>query len=149
MIQRFQPSVDQSESECCSTGRRGADRRRSLWNAKIASSPPTVSYDAVVASHPSNAEEAEKGILRWLDKIVSSPSDYPGKGTESQDEFGFCFVEGVPPTPQATEALIQRISHIRETHCKCTAGLYGMICSEVRRRVLGLHLGHVPRRPRI
>lgn len=76
-------------------------RERSLWNAKIAVNPPTVSYDAVVATSASDAEEAERGVLRWLEKI---------------DEFGFCFVEGVPPTPEATEALIRRISHIRQTH---------------------------------
>jgi trimethyllysine dioxygenase len=30
--------------------------------------------------------------------------------------YGFCFVKGIPPTPEATEALIRRISFIRETH---------------------------------
>jgi trimethyllysine dioxygenase len=35
-----------------------------------------------------------------------------------QHEFGFCFVTGVPPTPEDTEALIRRIGNIRETHCE-------------------------------
>jgi hypothetical protein len=36
----------------------------------------------------------------------------------SQHEFGFCFVSGVPTTPEDTEALIRRIGNIRETHCR-------------------------------
>ena len=33
-----------------------------------------------------------------------------------QEEYGFAFVAGVPPTPEATEALVRRIAFIRETH---------------------------------
>lgn len=33
-----------------------------------------------------------------------------------QEQFGFCFVTGVPPTPEDTEALVRRIAFIRETH---------------------------------
>lgn len=33
-----------------------------------------------------------------------------------QDIYGFCFVTGVPATPEATEALVRRIAFIRETH---------------------------------
>lgn len=33
-----------------------------------------------------------------------------------QDVYGFCFIEGIPHTPEATEALIRRIAFIRETH---------------------------------
>ena len=35
-----------------------------------------------------------------------------------QDQFGFCFVLGVPATPEATEELSKRISFIRETQCR-------------------------------
>jgi len=35
-----------------------------------------------------------------------------------QDQFGFSFVSGVPPTPEATERLVERIGFIRETQCK-------------------------------
>lgn len=36
---------------------------------------------------------------------------------DPKDQFGFCFVEGVPVTPEDTEALIRRIAFIRETQC--------------------------------
>jgi len=35
-----------------------------------------------------------------------------------QDALGFCFVSGVPATPEATEQLANRIAFIRETHCE-------------------------------
>jgi len=35
-----------------------------------------------------------------------------------QDQFGFSFISGVPPTPEATERLVERIGFIRETQCK-------------------------------
>jgi len=37
-----------------------------------------------------------------------------------QRRFGFCFVNNTPPTPKATEDLLNRIGPIRNTH-------YGMI----------------------
>lgn len=74
--------------------------RRTLWNASIAKSPPTVTYQSVMPEHVGETE-AEMGVLTWLDKV---------------HEYGFCNVTGVPATPEATETLIRRISHIRETH---------------------------------
>ncbi|EKD03941.1 hypothetical protein A1Q2_01765 [Trichosporon asahii var. asahii CBS 8904] len=69
-----------------------------LWGASIASNPPTVTYASVM---PETAgEDAERGVLQWLNKV-----------------YGFCFVTGVPVTPEATEDLIRRMSFIRETHC--------------------------------
>ncbi|KAG8733325.1 hypothetical protein FRC10_000295 [Ceratobasidium sp. 414] len=55
--------------------------------------------------HQLLAQQAEvikddAGVLKWLQKI---------------DEFGVCFVEGVPHTPEVTEALTRRIAFIRET----------------------------------
>jgi hypothetical protein len=35
----------------------------------------------------------------------------------SQDTFGFCFVEGIEATPEATESFIKRMANIRETQC--------------------------------
>ncbi|KZV64432.1 Trimethyllysine dioxygenase [Peniophora sp. CONT] len=64
-----------------------------LWGSKIAQSPPTVAYDEVMAS--------ETGLYKWLSNI---------------DKFGFCFVSGVPPNPEATEELSTRIGFIRTTH---------------------------------
>jgi hypothetical protein len=37
--------------------------------------------------------------------------------TRPQDRFGFCFVAGVPATPEATEALCAQIGFLRETQC--------------------------------
>jgi trimethyllysine dioxygenase len=61
-----------------------------------------VAYEAVM---PESAvkDTAERGVLEWLNKL---------------DEFGFCFVSGVPATTEATEQVIRRMAHIRETHCE-------------------------------
>ncbi|KAG8889332.1 hypothetical protein FRB99_003996, partial [Tulasnella sp. 403] len=63
-----------------------------LWGARIQESPPTVGYDDVM--------QDDMALLKWLKRI---------------DQFGFCFIEGVPPTPEATEGLCRRIAFIRET----------------------------------
>jgi len=34
----------------------------------------------------------------------------------SQREKGFCFVDNMPATPEATEALLEQIGPIRNTH---------------------------------
>ncbi|KAJ5818428.1 Trimethyllysine dioxygenase [Penicillium riverlandense] len=54
---------------------------------------PTVSYEKVMAD--------DKSLLDWLEKIYWR---------------GFCFIEGVPVTPEATKDLIERIAFIRHTH---------------------------------
>ncbi|PFH53122.1 hypothetical protein AMATHDRAFT_1547 [Amanita thiersii Skay4041] len=64
-----------------------------LWGSKIEQSPPTMTYEEVMA-------EDEGGLFKWLSQI---------------DQFGFCFVSGVPTTPEATEELSQRIGFIRQT----------------------------------
>lgn len=66
--------------------------------------------------------EGEKGLLKWLTNIVSAcfvSSNHEGLLTVCvQDQFGFSFISGVPPTPEATEKLAERIGFIRETQCK-------------------------------
>lgn len=37
---------------------------------------------------------------------------------DHQHEFGFCFISGIPATPEDTETLIRRIAPIRNTHCQ-------------------------------
>ncbi|KAK7454519.1 hypothetical protein VKT23_011273 [Stygiomarasmius scandens] len=64
-----------------------------LWGSKIEQSPPTVKYEEVMT-------DEGPGLYKWLQNI---------------DKFGFCFVSGVPPTPEATEKLSERIGFIRET----------------------------------
>jgi len=44
---------------------------------------------------------SEHGVWEWVRRI---------------DEFGFCLVSGVPADPESTEALVRRITFIRETH---------------------------------
>lgn len=44
--------------------------------------------------------EDDQGLFKWLSNI---------------DTFGFSFVNGVPPTPEATEKLVERIGFIRQT----------------------------------
>ncbi|KAJ6612297.1 hypothetical protein B0H10DRAFT_2053133 [Mycena sp. CBHHK59/15] len=64
-----------------------------MWGSKIQSSPPTIAYEEAMA-------EDDSGLFKWLSHV---------------DNFGMCFVSGVPPTPEATEQLSQRIGFIRET----------------------------------
>ncbi|CAE6415961.1 unnamed protein product [Rhizoctonia solani] len=68
---------------------------KTLWGSKIRESPPTVAYQEVMRD--------DTGVYKWLRKI---------------DEFGFCFVSGVPSNPEDTEKLTQRIAFIRDTKCE-------------------------------
>ena len=54
---------------------------------------PTTSYHAITAS--------TTGLAQWLSQIRT---------------YGFSFVSDVPPTPEATESLLNRIAFIRPTH---------------------------------
>ncbi|KAF9526372.1 hypothetical protein CPB83DRAFT_466620 [Crepidotus variabilis] len=64
-----------------------------LWGSKIQKSPPTITYEEVMA-------EDQQGLYKWLLNI---------------HKFGFSFVSGVPATPEATEELAKKIGFIRET----------------------------------
>ncbi|KAJ7116357.1 Trimethyllysine dioxygenase [Mycena epipterygia] len=64
-----------------------------IWSAKIQTSPPTITYQEAMS-------EDDRGLYKWLSHV---------------DRFGMCFISGVPPTPEATEELSQRIGFIRET----------------------------------
>ncbi|KIJ51058.1 hypothetical protein M422DRAFT_245033 [Sphaerobolus stellatus SS14] len=63
-----------------------------FWGSRIQQDPPTVQFEEVMST--------DLGLYKWLDKI---------------DRFGFCFVTGVPVTPEETEKLSRRIGNIRET----------------------------------
>lgn len=95
-----------------------------LWGSGIAQQPPKISWEEVMSEHD------ERGVARWLSKLVSAEegslenlenalsfplaelfSDVP-----LQAQFGFCFVTGVPPTPEDTQRLVEKIAFIRETH---------------------------------
>jgi trimethyllysine dioxygenase len=65
-----------------------------LWEAEdIKHSPPAVDYEAVMAS--------DEGVKEWTLLIR---------------KYGFCYVDNCPPTPEATETLLERIAFIRHTH---------------------------------
>ncbi|GAA5895731.1 uncharacterized protein JCM6883_001605 [Sporobolomyces salmoneus] len=69
------------------------DSGKVFWTYDIAKELPKVTYEEVM--------ESEEGVYEWLKRI---------------DTYGFSFCSGIPPTPEATEALIRRIAFIRETH---------------------------------
>ena len=63
------------------------------WDrAALDNAPPRVEHAAVM--------ETAEGLKDWLEKI---------------ERTGFCFVEGVPPTAEATQALAERVAYIRHT----------------------------------
>lgn len=66
--------------------------RETTWTAGIVNAPPCV---------PNKEIQAGPGIVVLLHKIR---------------EFGFAFVDDMPPTPEATETLLQSIGPIRNTH---------------------------------
>ncbi|CDO76998.1 hypothetical protein BN946_scf184298.g25 [Trametes cinnabarina] len=70
-----------------------AAKHRILWGSKILQDPPTVTHAEAMA-------EDDRGLFKWLSNV---------------DKFGFCFISGVPATPEATEELSRRIGFLRET----------------------------------
>ena len=70
---------------------------RFLWDdTRLTGRIPQVAYEGLMA--PGDAGDA---VLKdWLEKI---------------ERFGFAFVEGVPATPEATQAVARRAAYIRET----------------------------------
>ncbi|HEV8390879.1 MAG TPA: trimethyllysine dioxygenase [Dongiaceae bacterium] len=69
--------------------------RRVLWDAAtIEAQLPTVAHDAVM-----NATD-DAGLKQWLELV---------------ETYGFCIVTGTPATPEATQALMERVTYIRHT----------------------------------
>lgn len=88
--------------------------RKVVWGSTIAKDPPTVTYEEAMT---------DQGLFKWLSKVVSHRyilrrAVTLGLTLSVQDKFGFCFVSGVPATPEDTEKLSERIGFIRETKCK-------------------------------
>ncbi|KAF4626522.1 hypothetical protein G7Y89_g11634 [Cudoniella acicularis] len=63
------------------------------WGAEIAENPPSVHYDEIMAD--------DAGVGRWTSKI---------------HQYGFCYVDGCPISPEKTQELLERIAFIRVTH---------------------------------
>ncbi|MEZ5831784.1 MAG: TauD/TfdA family dioxygenase [Dongiaceae bacterium] len=69
--------------------------RRVLWDAAtVEAQVPTVPHDAVM-----NMAD-ESGLKKWLELV---------------ETYGFCVVTGTPATPEATRALLERVTYIRHT----------------------------------
>lgn len=80
------------------SGRRFAERQSWVdpifWTGEsVKDDPPTVDYEAVMHTN--------EGLLEWLTKIR---------------QYGFCYVENTPVSPEQTEKLLERIAYIRNTH---------------------------------
>ncbi|KAM5342400.1 hypothetical protein ACJ41O_013366 [Fusarium nematophilum] len=71
------------------------DELPKFWDASIENSPPEVSFDAVMS------QSNEGGIASLTRNIWV---------------HGFSFVVDTPPTPEATQALLEKIGPIRTTH---------------------------------
>jgi trimethyllysine dioxygenase len=73
-------------------GREAAPRRQ-LWDrAAMGENFPAMSHADIMSS--------DDGLLRWLSLV---------------DEYGFALASGVPPTSEATKALVTRIGYVRES----------------------------------
>lgn len=72
---------------------RPTEEPQAMWGASIKENMPTIEYDLVMKS--------DEGVGSWLSLI---------------HKFGFAFVANTPPTPEATESLLERIAFIRLTH---------------------------------
>ena len=67
--------------------------RLETWDrAALDNAPPSVGHEAVM--------ESDTGLRQWLEQV---------------ERRGFCFVEGVPATAEATQALAERVAYIRHT----------------------------------
>ncbi|KAA1083448.1 hypothetical protein PGT21_008817 [Puccinia graminis f. sp. tritici] len=71
-----------------------------LWDKAIANRLPSVSFNDLF-SQDQATWKGDLYVLEWLRKI---------------EKYGFCLVDDVPPTPEATADLLKRIAFIRETH---------------------------------
>lgn len=79
-----------------------------VWRADIGALRPSVAFKDM---------EHANGMSSLLQKIVSSTALGTKTFTDTaQRTFGFCLVEGTPATPEATEALLESIGPIRNTH---------------------------------
>jgi trimethyllysine dioxygenase len=58
-----------------------------------------------------------KGLADWMIKTVCPcPTPFKFPPNDYKRLYGFCFVNNTPPTPEATESLLNRIGPIRNTH---------------------------------
>jgi len=96
-VSRFEDSWLRATTELAAQ----ATESRTLWNdARLAQvqggAAPQVEYAALMGS----GAAGDRVLKTWLEQI---------------ERFGFAFVEGVPATPEATQAVAKRAAYIRET----------------------------------
>ncbi|KAL2074612.1 hypothetical protein VTL71DRAFT_8390 [Oculimacula yallundae] len=73
--------------------KQGVEDPYTYWGSSITSNPPSVHYDEIMAD--------DKGVGAWTSKIR---------------QYGFCYVDGCPISPEKTQELLERIAFIRVTH---------------------------------
>ncbi|KAJ3409832.1 hypothetical protein HDV05_004185, partial [Chytridiales sp. JEL 0842] len=78
-------------------------RSLKLWGSELGQNLPVVEYEEVMTT--------EEGVAKWLKNVNTFKTK-----TIDKDTYGIGFVDGVPPTPEATEKLGKRICFIRESH---------------------------------
>ena len=81
-----------------------------MWGSEIEKEPPQVECEGVM--------ESDEGVALWTAKIVRPRrlQRELHKLTSFQYKYGFCFVNNVPVSLEATKSLIERIAFVRETH---------------------------------
>lgn len=92
-------TFDWLHSHTSLSGETAAHKPPLLWNKAILArasspSPPAVEYAAILAKHPPSLKQFYNNI----------------------DQFGFSFINNVPPNPQDSELLCNAIGNIRHTH---------------------------------
>jgi|CXWL01.1.fsa_nt_gi trimethyllysine dioxygenase len=70
----------------------GLQTERLLWDEASLQPTPSVDYDEIMAG--------DAGVAAWLGSVAA---------------HGFCIATGTPTTAAATEALVRRVSYVRET----------------------------------
>ncbi|KAI8821176.1 uncharacterized protein EV422DRAFT_56770 [Fimicolochytrium jonesii] len=89
-----------------------------LWRASdLEREMPTVQYEAVMAD--------DEALKAWLLNI---------------ETYGISFIDGIPSTPEATDALVRRIAFVRETHY----GLTHVIANDMAHGDAAFSGAHLP-----
>ncbi|KAM0714386.1 hypothetical protein Q7P37_010173 [Cladosporium fusiforme] len=89
---RFPSKIFERRSRRSTEQDRNAGPDVNYWQASISSDPPTVQHEDI---------QKGNGMAEMLMKIRTS---------------GFCFVDNMPATPEASQSLLEQIGPIRNTH---------------------------------
>ncbi|EXJ75466.1 uncharacterized protein A1O5_02162 [Cladophialophora psammophila CBS 110553] len=90
-LQTHPPFIQATTNKAAST----VPKRKWTHVSPSSQSLPRVPYSAIMDT------SSNLGLAQFLESIYT---------------YGLCFIPSTPPTPSATQSLIERISHIRSTH---------------------------------